>query len=439
MFVDKVKIRVKAGDGGNGCVSFRREKYVDRGGPDGGDGGKGGDVVVVADKNITDLSDFYYQPRLVAKHGVHGRGKNCFGRSARTIIAKVPIGTQIFRLTAPVKQRAPSSYHPAAATEVFDPRVTVGMPFTPGRAKQLVEASRADALEVVVPPRGADETESPAEGSGPTTGSPTGGSGPTTTERELIADLVEDGQQFVLAKGGRGGRGNAAFKSSAHQAPREFEYGEPGEQLEVELELKTLADAGLIGFPNAGKSTLISKITNAHPKVAPYPFTTLTPNVGILSYGDFERIRIADIPGLIEGAHRGKGLGHDFLRHIERCQLLVVLLDMAGVDGRKPQDDYQQLLDELKLYNPEILEKKRLVVANKMDLPDAKKNLAAFKRKLAGRASRTSKKKPAGTRSAGSPQARSGQAPARQKVLEISALAGEGLEKLKLELRKALA
>jgi GTP-binding protein len=243
----------------------------------------------------------------------------------------------------------------------------------------------------------------------------------------------------VLAKGGRGGRGNAAFKSSMHQAPREFEYGEPGEQLDVELELKTLADAGLVGFPNAGKSTLISKITNAHPKVASYPFTTLTPNVGILSYGDFERIRIADIPGLIEGAHRGKGLGHDFLRHIERCQLLVVLLDMAGVDGRKPQDDYQQLLDELKLYNPEILEKKRLVVANKMDLPDAKKNLAAFKRKLAGRASRPSKKKPAGTRSAGSPQARSGQASVPQKVLEISALAGEGLEKLKLELRKALA
>jgi GTP-binding protein len=415
MFVDKVKIRVKAGDGGNGCVSFRREKYVDRGGPDGGDGGTGGDVVVVADKNITDLSDYYYQPRLMAKHGVHGRGKNCFGRSARDVIAKVPIGTQVFRLTAPVKQRAPSNYHPAAATEEFDPRVTVGMPFTPGRAKQLVEASRA---ETTVSAPVVEVVEAP----------------PVETGRELIADLVEDGQRFVLAKGGRGGRGNAAFKSSIHQAPREFEYGEPGEQLEVELELKTLADAGLIGFPNAGKSTLISKITNAHPKVAPYPFTTLTPNVGILDYGNYERIRIADIPGLIEGAHRGKGLGHDFLRHIERCQLLVVLLDMAGVDGRKPQDDYQQLLDELKLYNPEILEKKRLVVANKMDLPDAKKNLAAFKRKLAGRPSRAPKKQPTGTRSAGS-----GQAPARQKILEISALAGEGLEKLKLELRKALA
>ena len=428
MFVDKVKIRVKAGDGGNGCVSFRREKYVDRGGPDGGDGGKGGDIVVVADKNITDLTDYYYQRRLVAKHGVHGRGKNCFGRSAKNIIAKVPIGTQVFRLTAPVKQRAPSNYHPAAATEEFDPTAGVGMPFTPGRAKQLVEATRGSLAEVVGRPEsaqgGADETESPAEASGP-----------TTMDRELIADLVEDGQQFVLAKGGRGGRGNAAFKSSIHQAPREFEYGEAGEQLDVEMELKTLADAGLIGFPNAGKSTLISKITNAHPKIAPYPFTTLTPNVGILNYGDFERIRIADIPGLIEGAHRGKGLGHDFLRHIERCQLLVVLLDMAGVDGRKPQDDYQQLLDELKMYNPEILKKKQLVVANKMDLPDAKKNLAAFKRKLAGRTTRPSKKKPVGkARPAGSAPK-----PAPQKILEISALAGEGLEKLKLELRKALA
>ena len=411
MFVDKVKIRVKAGDGGNGCVSFRREKYVDRGGPDGGDGGKGGDVVLVADKNVTDLSDFYYQPRIAAKHGVHGRGKNCFGRSAKNVMVKVPIGTQVFLLTAPLKQRAPSDYHPAAATEVFDPTSTVGMPFTPGRAKQLAEAARSAELATT---RVVSQPEDIA---------------PASSDRGLIADLIEDGQRFVLAKGGRGGRGNAVFKSSTHQAPREFEYGEPGEQLGVELELKTLADVGLVGFPNAGKSTLISKITKAHPKVAPYPFTTLTPNVGILNYDDFTRVRIADIPGLIEGAHRGKGLGHDFLRHIERCQLLVVLVDMAGVDGRKPYDDYQQLLDELKLYNPEILEKKRLVVANKMDLPAAKKNLAAFKRKAAA-VKRSRKPKAAGQTTAGRSLFR---------VLEISALAGDGLEKLKLELRKALA
>ncbi|MGA2139261.1 MAG: GTPase Obg [Verrucomicrobiia bacterium] len=407
MFVDKVKIRVKAGDGGNGCVSFRREKYVDRGGPDGGDGGKGGDIVLVADKNVTDLSDFYYQPRVVAKHGVHGRGKNCFGRSAKNIVVKLPIGTQVFRLTPPIKQRTPSNYHPAAATEEFDPASTVGMPFTPGRAKQLALAMR--------------------EGTATTTTVEPADIAPEISERELIADLIEDGQQFVLAKGGRGGRGNAAFKSSIHQAPREFEYGEPGEQLGVELELKTLADVGLVGFPNAGKSTLISKITNAHPKVAPYPFTTLTPNVGILQYDDFTRIRIADIPGLIEGAHRGRGLGHDFLRHIERCQLLVVLLDMAGVDGRKPYDDCAQLLAELKLYNPEILKKKRLIVANKMDLPEAKKNLVAFKRKMA---------MPPRLRKAKRPQAGTPAPPI--KVLQISALAGVGLEKLKLELHKAL-
>ncbi len=408
MFVDKVKIRVKAGDGGNGCVSFRREKYVDRGGPDGGDGGKGGDIVLVADKNVTDLSDFYYQPRVVARHGVHGRGKNCFGRSAKNIVVKLPIGTQVFRLTPPIKQRAPSNYHPAAATEEFDPGSTVGMPFTPGRAKQLALAMREGTAATTTT---AESTEI----------------APEISERELIADLIEDGQQFVLAKGGRGGRGNAAFKSSIHQAPREFEYGEAGEQLGVELELKTLADVGLVGFPNAGKSTLISKITNAHPKVAAYPFTTLTPNVGILVYDNFTRIRIADIPGLIEGAHRGRGLGHDFLRHIERCQLLVVLLDMAGVDGRKPYDDHQQLLAELKLYNPEILKKKRLIVANKMDLPEAKKNLAVFKRKVAAPRARKSK----------SPREKAGARPA-VRVLEISALAGVGLEKLKLELHKAL-
>jgi GTP-binding protein len=369
MFVDKVKIHAKAGDGGNGCVSFRREKYVDRGGPDGGNGGRGGDIVLVADKNAGDLSDFLYQPRLIAKHGVHGRGKNCFGRNAPDVVVKVPVGTQVFRLTRVKRERAPSRYHPAAATEVFSPTTEVGKPYA--------EATVSEP--------------------GPSDG------------RELIADLVEDGQRFVLARGGKGGRGNATFKSSTHQAPREFEYGEPGEELGAELELKTIADVGLVGYPNAGKSTLISKLTNARPKTAPYPFTTLTPNVGILAYDDFTRVRIADIPGLIEGAASGKGLGHDFLRHIERCKLLIILLDMAGVDGRKPQDDHKQLLKELEFYNPAILDKPLLVVANKMDLPEAKKKLTAFKRKHCVR------------------------------VIEISALAGDGLAKLRLALRKALA
>ena len=368
MFVDKLKIHARAGDGGNGCVSFRREKYVDRGGPDGGDGGKGGDVILVADKNVSDLSDLFYQPRLIAKHGDHGRGKGCSGRGAKNIIARVPIGTQVFLLSQITRERRSSRYHPAAATEVFSATADVGQPFA---------SKRAAVVEPV-------------------------------DERELLADLVEDGQRFILARGGHGGRGNTHFKSSIHRAPREFEYGEPGEELEAELILKTIADVGLVGYPNAGKSTLISKITNAHPKTAPYPFTTLSPNVGVLTYDDFKRIRVADIPGLIEGAHAGKGLGHDFLRHVERCKLLIVLVDMAGVDGRKPHDDFKQLLTELKLYNPEILKKPRVVVANKMDLPAAAKNLTAFRRKHRGA------------------------------VVKISALQAEGLEKLKLALRKAL-
>jgi GTP-binding protein len=382
MFVDKVRIYAKAGNGGNGCVSFRREQFIDRGGPNGGDGGDGGDVVLVADKNVSDLSDYHFSPRLVAPNGGHGMGKNCTGRTGKDKIFRVPVGTQVFRLSAPVRQLGYQAYRPAAVTADPDwkSKSMLGIPFTPGRAKQALKTPRRTEVEPEVSP-----------------------------ERELIADLVEGGQRFVLAKGGRGGRGNTVFKSSTHQAPREFEYGEPGEELHVELELKTLADVGLVGYPNAGKSTLLSKLTRAHPKVAAYPFTTLTPNVGLTDYDDYSRITIADIPGLIEGAHTGRGLGHDFLRHIERCRLLLILLDMAGVDARKPWDDYRQLLDELKRYNAEILKKPRLVVANKMDLPAAKKNLATFKRKH------------------------------RVRVIEISAQERTGLDKLKLALRKALA
>jgi GTP-binding protein len=398
MFVDHVKISVRAGDGGNGCVSFRREKYIEYGGPDGGDGGRGGDVILVADANVSDLSDLFYTPRIVAKNGEHGRGKNCYGRQAKDIMVKVPIGTQVFLLGEVSQQRKTSHYHPAAATEEFDPDANVGLAYRQRRVGR-------------VPPRG-EIGETPAEGSGPT---------------ELIADLTENGQQFILARGGRGGRGNTAFKSSTHRAPREFEFGEPGEELQAALELKTIADVGLVGFPNAGKSTLISKITHAHPKIAPYPFTTLSPNVGILDYPDYGRIRVADIPGLIEGAHEGKGLGHDFLRHIERCRLLLVLVDMAGVDGRKPWDDFKQLLSELELHNPALLDKPRLIVANKMDLPAAKKNLAAFKRKV-GRASSLSK----------SPARRGTSRMLVPPLLEISALESAGLEKLKSAIRKAL-
>ena len=271
----------------------------------------------------------------------------------------MPIGTQVFRLTRPIRQPAATRYHPAAATEEFDPGAVVGTVASSGQTAEEADAVASGGHAEAWP---SDKAE---------------------IDRELIADLVEDGQRFILAKGGKGGKGNTHYKSSTHRAPREFEYGEPGEELRAELELKTLADVGLVGFPNAGKSTLISQITRARPKTAPYPFTTLTPNVGIVTYdNDFTRIRVADIPGLIEGAHAGKGLGHDFLRHIERCGLLLVLVDMAGVDGRKPLDDYRQLIEELELYKAEILEKPRFVVANKMDLPEARKNLTAFKRKV---------------------------------------------------------
>jgi GTP-binding protein len=388
MFVDKVKITAKAGDGGNGSVSFRREKYVEYGGPDGGDGGKGGDIVLVADKNVDNLADLFYAPRVVARGGEHGRGKNCYGRGGHDVVVKVPIGTQIYRHGAVRRDLKPSNYHPAAATEEFDATARVGLEYG---ERQRQKQRRGRPLEPAAAP-----TATEAE---PETG---------LVERVLIADLTEDGQRFVLAQGGRGGKGNAGFKSSTHQVPREFEYGEPGEELRAELVLKTIADVGLVGFPNAGKSTLISKITDAHPKVAPYPFTTLTPNVGILIYDDFNRIRVADIPGLIEGAHAGKGLGHDFLRHVERCRLLLMMLDMAGTDARQPWDDYAQLLEELDLYNSELLKKPRLVVANKMDMPGAKRKLTAFKRHH--------------------------QVP----IQEISALQGDGLEQLKLAIRAAL-
>ena len=419
MFVDKVKVSVKAGDGENGCVSFRREKCIEHGGPDGGNGGKGGDVVLVADRNITDLSDLFYSPRLVAKPGDHGRGKNCYGRNTADVVVKVPVGTQVYRLTPVVRERAPSHYHPAAATEVFSADASVGKPFGFDRRPLTISCgSDFQSRQGEV----ADAIRSHGE-----------------SDRELIADLVRDEEQFVLAKGGKGGRGNFVFRGATRQVPREFEYGEAGEELRVELELKTLADVGLVGYPNAGKSTLISKISNAHPKIAAYPFTTLTPNVGVITFEDYGRALIADIPGLIEGAHAGRGLGHDFLRHIERCKLLVVILDMAGVDGHKPQEDYRQLLKELKLHNPAILDKPRLVVANKMDLIAAKKNLIAFKRAL-GRASPVrGTLSPTGTHVRPSTKRRAGNTPAPLKVLEVSALEGDGLDELKLAIRKALS
>ena len=302
MFIDKIKVLVKAGDGGNGCVSFRREKYVPRGGPNGGDGGKGGDVVFHADKNLATLLDFYYQPQLRAGKGEHGRGKLQSGAAGHDLVVHIPIGTII---------------HDAGTGAV-------------------------------------------------------------------VGDMCADGQSLLAAKGGRGGRGNTHFKSSTRRAPRIAEEGEAGEERALQLELKLIADVGLVGSPNAGKSTLISKISAARPKIAPYPFTTREPHLGLVRCGEDRSFVVADIPGLIEGAHRNVGLGHEFLRHIERTRLLLIVIDMAAVDGHEPFDVLTTLETELELHRPELLKKPRLIAANKMDLPDAVARLAGFRRRAKG-------------------------------------------------------
>jgi len=294
VFIDRAKIYVKGGDGGNGAVAFRREKYVPRGGPSGGDGGKGGDVVLKVSSNLSTLMDFKYKIHYKANRGQHGQGSNKFGKSAEDLIIEVPPGTVV---------------------------------------------------------------------KDPETG-------------EILADLVEEGQTFVAAKGGRGGRGNARFASSINRAPDFAEKGEPGEEKWILLELKLLADVGLIGFPNAGKSTLLSRMTAARPKIADYPFTTLYPNLGVVDSGDpdAKSFVIADIPGLIEGAHMGEGLGHEFLKHIERTRLLVHVIDSSGLE-RDPIEAFQIINSELENYSQELAKKPQIIAANKMDLPQARENL----------------------------------------------------------------
>jgi len=300
MFVDRVKIHARGGQGGRGCVSFRREKYIPRGGPDGGPGGDGGSVILVTDPDTDHLTHLFYQPNQFAKRGVHGRGKQMDGKKGADLIVKVPPGTLVTQL--------------------------------PGG--------------------------------------------------ETVVDMDTLGARFVLCKGGRGGRGNMSYKSSTHQAPREYEEGEMGEEGQFELILKIVADISIIGFPNAGKSTLLTKLSKARPKVASYPFTTLQPMVGILEFEDYHTLRVADVPGLIEGASQDRGLGHDFLRHIERSKFYVVVLDTAATEGREPWDDYKTLMTELKLYRPELLKRPRLVIANKMDLPGAEEKLVTLRKKV---------------------------------------------------------
>ncbi|MFP3723204.1 GTPase ObgE [Niallia circulans] len=300
MFVDQVKIYVKGGDGGNGMVAFRREKFVPKGGPAGGDGGKGADVIFQVEEGLRTLMDFRYQRHFKAPRGEHGMSKNQHGRNAKDMIVKVPPGTIV-----------------------------------------------ADA-----------------------------------NTKEVIADLTEHGQQAVIARGGRGGRGNSRFASPSNPAPELSENGEPGQERDVTLELKVLADVGLVGFPSVGKSTLLSVVSAAKPKIADYHFTTIAPNLGMVETEDNRSFVMADLPGLIEGAHSGIGLGHQFLRHIERTRVIVHVIDMAAIEGRDPYEDYVTINNELQEYNMRLLERPQIIVANKMDMPDAEENLKVFKEKL---------------------------------------------------------
>ncbi len=322
LFLDEARILVKAGDGGNGCLAFRREKYVPRGGPSGGDGGRGGDVEMVATEHQNTLLQFSYNPEHKAERGRHGEGSNRTGADGRSIEVAVPVGTVVY-----------------------------------------------------------DEA--------------TG---------EKLMDFTEAGQRFVVARGGRGGRGNARFATSTHQVPTEHEPGHPGEEKRLRLELKLLADVGLVGYPNAGKSTLISRISAARPKIADYPFTTLAPNLGVVKLENYRSFVVADIPGLIEGAHLGAGLGTQFLRHIERTRLLAHLVDVSEASGREPVRDFEVIMEELAGFSEELAQKPMIVVATKLDAAQDPERVASLRALAAER---------------GLP------------FFEISSVTGQGIENLK--------
>lgn len=367
MFVDEVKVYARAGRGGRGCVSFCREAFRPKGGPDGGNGGRGGDVILQADHDLNNLINQFYQPRMIAEDAEHGMGKGMDGHAGKDRIVRVPCGTLIWRCVAapdpvdpPPSAAGESASEPPSDPPAGSPPLLMGS----GRGRPLIPHARQSPEQVP-----AHEPD-PASAAAPRQG-----------DRELVADLTQHDQRLVLCRGGRGGLGNRNFATAVRQAPRFAQPGEAGEEGDFVLELRLIADVGLVGCPNAGKSTLLTAISKARPKIAPYPFTTLTPQIGIVEYPDYHRLVVCDVPGLIEGAHRNVGLGHAFLRHIQRCSVLVVLLDIAGTDGRLPWDDYRALLTELELHDPTILSRPRLIVANKMDEPVAEANLRKFKRR----------------------------------------------------------
>jgi len=392
MFIDEIKIYAQAGHGGKGCVAFHREAYITKGGPSGGNGGRGGSVILQADHDLNNLIQQYYVPRLIAQPGEAGMGKGMDGHAGKDLIIKVPCGTLVWQLadtTPPIEKKMKREDDDEEVADDEKPTLSVTASQRP-----VFRSSRGlSALEIDLSQEGESSQDAADD----------------TRKGTLVADLTTHGQQFVLCKGGRGGLGNRNFATARHQTPRFAQPGEPGTEGEYLLELRIMAEIGLVGYPNAGKSTLLTAISRARPKIAPYPFTTLHPQIGILEYPDWKRLTVCDVPGLIEGAHNNVGLGHEFLRHIQRCKILVLLLDMAGTDNRKPWDDYKQLLKELELYNPELLEKQRLVVANKIDEPAAEKYLKQFKTKFK-----------------------------KIKVLPISAAFDQGLEKFKQTIREAV-
>src|SRR5687768_17194525 len=346
MFIDEIKIYGRAGHGGKGAIAFHREAYVPKGGPSGGNGGRGGDVILEADHDLNNLIGQYYVPRLIAQVGEGGMGKGMDGHAGKDLIVKVPVGTLVWRLDAPQKlEPVEAKSEPDAAAENEEaekPGAKASFKIASGSRPVIRHAGAERAVEI------APEADDDKQGA------------PDPEKGELLADLTEHGQQFVLCKGGRGGLGNRNFATARHQTPRFAQPGEPGEEGTFLLELRIMADVGLVGYPNAGKSTLLTAISKARPKVAPYPFTTLHPQIGIVEYPDWFRLTVCDVPGLIEGAHNNVGLGHAFLRHIKRCKILVLLLDMAGTDGRNPRDDYKQLATELELYDSTLLEKPKI-------------------------------------------------------------------------------
>jgi GTP-binding protein len=362
MFIDEIKIYAQAGHGGKGCVAFHREAYITKGGPSGGNGGRGASVILQADHDLNNLIGQYYVPRLIAPGGDAGMGKGMDGHAGKDLIVKVPCGTLVWRLPTPARIVEEEDSEDADANADKTP----GFKTSSGK-RPLIRSASGVRAQMIDLSKDDEAGESSASDS---------------LKGELVADLTQHGQQFALCKGGRGGLGNRNFATAARQTPRFAQPGEPGDEGDFLLELRIVAEVGLVGYPNAGKSTLLTAISRARPKVAPYPFTTLHPQIGIVEYADWKRLTVCDVPGLIEGAHKNVGLGHKFLRHIQRCKILVLLLDMAGTDNRKPWDDYKQLLSELELYDPALLEKPRLVVANKMDEAVAEKNLKEFKKKI---------------------------------------------------------